>query len=74
MRHNPTAWQLSGSRAVLLMEPVTLRKLRKDIPDYLLSNSRQGDRLVFKKEELEDFLEVPLSQKATWWRRVFGTA
>ena len=27
LRHNQAAWQLSGTRAVLLMEPITLRKL-----------------------------------------------
>ena len=72
LQHNPAAWQLSGTRAVLLMEPMTLRKLRKDIPDYLLSSSRQGDRLVFKKEELEAFLERSLGKKQTWWRRALG--
>ncbi len=50
LQYNPTAWQISGTRVVLLMEPMTLRKLRKDIPDYLLSSGRQGDRLVFKKK------------------------
>jgi hypothetical protein len=54
------------------MEPMTLRKLRKDIPDYLLSSSRQGDRLVFKKDELEAFLEVQMGKKPSWWRRVLG--
>jgi len=42
-----------------------LTQAAKDIPDYLLSSSQQGDRLVFEKEELEAFLEAPLSQKAT---------
>ncbi|MDO7848501.1 hypothetical protein Q5H92_19195 [Hymenobacter sp. M29] len=72
LQHNPTAWQISGTRAVLIMEPMTLRKLRKDIPDYLLSSSRQGDRLVFKKDELEAFLEVQMGKKPSWWRRVLG--
>lgn len=72
LQHNPTAWQVSSTRAVLLMEPMTLRKLRKDIPDYLLSSSRQGDRLVFKKDELEAFMEVPLGKKLSWWQRVLG--
>ncbi len=45
LQHNPTAWQLSGTRAVFIMEPMTLRKLRKDIPDYLLSSSRRTEVL-----------------------------
>lgn len=72
LQHSPTAWQVSSTRAVLLMEPTTLRKLRKDIPDYLLSSSRQGDRLVFKKDELEAFMEVQLGKKPSWWQRVLG--
>ena len=65
LQHTPTAWQVSGTRAVLLMEPMTLCKLRKDIPDYLLSNSRQGDRLVFKKDGLEAFLKVQMGKKTS---------
>jgi hypothetical protein len=41
------------------------RKLRKDVPDYLISNGSQGNVIIFHKDDLEHFLDIPLTRSRT---------
>lgn len=57
MRHNPDAFAREGDKVVLRLDDVhDLRKLRKDVPDYLISSGSGGNALVFDAKLLKEFL------------------
>ncbi len=63
-QHNPSAWSASGDKLVLQLNDVrALRKLRKDVPDYVVGSGSGGDAIVFDAKELEGFLGVPMSAR-----------
>lgn len=57
MRHNPDAWRRDAGKVVLRLDDIhDLRKLKKDVPDYLLASGSRGNALVFDAEDLQEFL------------------
>jgi hypothetical protein len=58
MRYDPEAWSREGSKVVLRLND--LRKLKKDVPDWLISSGSSGNALVFDAAQLKEFLgELP---------------
>lgn len=76
MRHDPEAWRRDGQKIVLHLSDVhELRKLKKDVPDYLLASGSRGTALVFDADLLEEFLEtLPLKDNGPsgFFARLFG--
>jgi hypothetical protein len=64
MRHAPDAWKRDASKVVLRLADIhDLRKLKKDVPDYLLASGSRGNALVFEARDLEEFLgRLPLER------------
>lgn len=57
MRYNPDAWKKDGNKVVLrLADMHDLRKLKKDVPDYLIGSGSRGSTLVFDAHLLREFL------------------
>jgi hypothetical protein len=57
MRHDPDAWRRDRDKVVLHLSDVhELRKLKRDVPDYLLGSGSRGTALVFDASLLEEFL------------------
>lgn len=54
MRYDPDAWSREGNKIVLRLND--LRKLKKDVPDWLIASGSSGNALVFDAEQLEEFL------------------
>lgn len=75
-RHKPSAWSIQAGKVVLKIDDaLSARKLRKDIPDYLINPGSQGDVIVFNQADLELFLDTPLLRPVTppsLWQRIFG--
>jgi len=70
-QYTPTAWNEKGNKLILKLDDVhSLRKLKKDVPDYLVF-SDSGDAIIFYKDELEAFLETPLSTKRKGFSNFF---
>lgn len=70
-KHNPSAWSALGDELVLKLNDVhALRKLRKDVPDYLVGSGSGGNAIVFDAKELEGFLEVPVSARGNSFRKL----
>jgi hypothetical protein len=70
IHHSPEAWNENGLNVVLSLEDIhQIRKLQKDVPDYLIANV-SGNKLVFLRDELEDFLGEPVftRRKRKWWQ------
>ncbi|PDW00584.1 hypothetical protein [Candidatus Chloroploca asiatica] len=62
-RHKPSAWSIQAGKVILKLDDiVSARKLRKDIPDYLINPGSQGDVIIFTQADLETFLDTPLLQ------------
>lgn len=76
MRHDPDAWRREGEKVVLHLSDVhELRKLKRDVPDYLLESGSRGTALVFDASLLEEFLgTLPLKDGALhgFFARLFG--
>lgn len=76
MRHAPDAWRRDKDKIVLHLSDVhELRKLKRDVPDYLLGSGSRGTALVFDAGLLEEFLEtVPLKDNgsSSLLARLFG--
>lgn len=63
IRHSPDAWSENAGNLVLRLTDIhQIRKLQKDVPDYLI-HSVSGNALIFLREELELFLEEPVFSK-----------
>lgn len=75
-RHKPDAWSVQAGKVVLKLDDVhSARKLKKDIPDYLINPGSQGDVIIFTQADLETFLEFPLmraAEKKSLLERLFG--
>lgn len=57
MYHDPDAWRREANKIVLRLDDIhDLRKLRRDVPDYLLTSGSRGNALVFEARDLEEFL------------------
>ncbi len=57
MRYNPDNWSRNRDKVVLRLDDIhDLRKLRKDVPDYLIGSGSGGNTLVFDAELLKEFL------------------
>lgn len=71
IQHAPEAWSESGLNIVLSLEDIhQIRKLKKDIPDYLIANV-SGNKLVFLRDELEEFLGEPVfARNRSLWQRI----
>lgn len=62
MRYDPDAWSSEGNKVVLRLNDT--RKLRKDVPDWLIASGSSGNALVFDAEQLKDFLgDLPLNRR-----------
>jgi hypothetical protein len=73
IQHSPEARSENGLNVVLSLEDIhQIRKLQKDVPDYLIANV-SGNKLVFLRDELEDFLGEPVftRQKRKWWQKLW---
>ena len=75
--HKPDAWTVQGQKLVLRLDDViSIRKLKKDIPDYLIASGSQGDVIVFNRADLNAFLGSEIghapSAKRPWIARLFG--
>ena len=67
--HTPEAWSETGINVVLSLADIQqIRKLQKDVPDYLIANV-SGNKIVFLRDELEEFLGVPVfaKRKKRWF-------
>ncbi len=63
MRYDPDAWSREGNKIVLRLND--LRKLKKDVPDWLIASGSSGNALVFDAEQLEEFLgELPFRKNS----------
>lgn len=73
LQHNPEAWSETGRNVVLRLEDIhQIRKLQKDVPDYLIQ-AMSGNALVFLRDELEEFLGEPVFTKRRRRRwNIFG--
>ncbi len=47
----------------------SIRRLVKDIPDYVLESDVRGGTIIFPRGELEDFLGISMK---VGWRRIFS--
>lgn len=76
IRHDPDAWRRNGEKIVLHLSDVhELRKLKRDVPDYLVESGSRGTALVFDASTLEEFLEkLPLKNGgySSFFDRLFG--
>lgn len=54
MHYDPDAWSREGNKVVLRLND--LRKLKKDVPDWLISSGSSGSALIFEAQELKEFL------------------
>ena len=63
--YNKKAWQVVGDRIMLKIDSASTNRLKRDIPDYLLTCNRAGDTLIFKRSELEYFLNIRF--KKNWF-------
>jgi hypothetical protein len=74
--HKRAAWTLQGPTIILKVDDIhAARKLRKDIPDYLVRPGSQGDQIIFQRGDLEAFLEITLSDeshKTGFFQRLLG--
>jgi len=72
---SPKSWTERGSKLVLRLEDVHgVRKLIKDVPDYLVGGGSSGDGIMFNRAELESFLEIPLRRGVQrFWQRLQRT-
>lgn len=76
MLHNPDAFSMEGNKVVLRLGDVhDLRKLRKDVPDYLISSGSGGNTLVLDARLLKEFLgQLPFRKNGLsgFFARLFG--
>jgi len=74
--HNPLTWKIQGPTIILKLDDMhAARKLRKDIPDYLISPGSQGDQIIFQRGDLEAFLDITFPrgpEKPGFFQRLFG--
>lgn len=74
--HNQPAWKIQGPTIILKLDDMhAARKLRKDIPDYLISPGSQGDQIIFQRGDLETFLDITFPggpEKPGFFQRLFG--
>lgn len=57
MRYSPDNWLRNRDKIVLRLDDIhDLRKLKKDVPDYLIGSGSGGNTLVFDAQLLEEFL------------------
>jgi hypothetical protein len=73
IHHSPEAWSETGFNVVLSLEDMQqIKKLQKDVPDYLIANV-SGNKIIFLRDELEDFLGEPVFPKRyrkwMFWKR-----
>lgn len=62
MRYDADAWSREGNKVVLRLND--LRKLKKDVPDWLIASGSSGNALIFEARELKEFLgELPDERK-----------
>jgi hypothetical protein len=54
MRYDPDAWSRQGNKIILRLNDT--RKLKRDVPDWLLASGSSGNALVFDVKLLEEFL------------------
>jgi len=77
MLHNPDAFSMEGNKVVLRLGDVhDLCKLRKDVPDYLISSGSGGNTLVLDAPPLKEFLgELPFRKNGLsgLFTRLFGS-
>lgn len=73
MRYAPAAWSREGNNVVLrLNEP---RKLKRDVPDWLMASGSSGNALIFEATDLEEFLgELPAERNSSsgFFARLLG--
>lgn len=63
LHHNQEAWSKEGVKVVLRLEDIhQIRKLQKDVPDYLI-DAVSGNAIIFLNDELEEFLGEPIFAK-----------
>jgi len=63
IQHSPDAWSENAGNLVLRLEDIhQIRKLAKDVPDYLI-HSVSGNALIFVRDEFEEFMEEPIFAK-----------
>jgi len=64
MRYSPDAWSRNRDRIVLRLDDIhDLRKLKKDVPDYLIGSGSGGNTLVLDARLLKEFLgELPFEK------------
>lgn len=69
-KYNPKAWKMSANKVTLHLDVQSVKKMARDIPDYMMSGSR-GDTIIFHKDYLEEFLELSMSHGRflNWLRR-----
>lgn len=69
-KYNPKAWKMTANKVTLHLDVQSVKKMTKDIPDYMVSGSR-GDTIIFHKDYLEEFLDLSMSHGKflNWLRR-----
>jgi hypothetical protein len=72
VQHNKEAWSETGNNLVLRLEDIhEIRKLQKDVPDYLI-HAVSGNAIIFLREELEEFLgDSVFAKRSHWWSRIW---
>jgi len=74
-QHKPGAWSIEAGKVILKLDDVlSARKLKKDIPDYLINAGSQGDVIIFSQADLETFLDLSLrrpAEKTNFLQRLF---
>ncbi len=73
MHYDPDAWSREGNKVVLRLND--LRKLKKDVPDWLISSGSSGSALIFEARELKEFLgKIPHEKngRPRFFARLFG--
>ncbi len=53
--NDPKAWKVKRGEVVLSADPITVRRLKKNTPDYLINSAISG-QISFQREEIESFL------------------
>lgn len=72
IRYDPDAWSREGNKVVLRLND--LRKLKRDVPDWLVASGSSGNALIFEAKDLEEFLgELPFGRNDSsgFFARVF---